>query len=456
MTTLPEQRPAGGLPAPLDPALGAPTPPRLKTRARGPIFAGFAIIVLAFGGFGAWAGLSPLNSAAIAPAVVVAESSRKTVQHLEGGIIKDILVDEGSIVDTGQILIRLDETRARTGYDLLLGQLDAALALQHRLIAERDSLPAIAFPPELSDRRGELAVGPMLAAQERLFAARRKALNGQVAILRQRIAQFRDEITGLEAQQRAKERQVVLIRQEYRGVKELFDKGFERKPRLLALERAEALLEGEHGELIAQISRVRQAIGEAELRIIDLDNNFHQDVATQLRDTEVRVAEMRDRLRAQEDVLQRVDIRAPQSGVVVGLKFRSRLGVIPPGASILDIMPSEDRLVFEARIRPEDIDVVRVGQSAQVRLTAYKQRSTLTVNGRLIHISADRFLDERTGLGYYLAKIEPDPDSLAAAGDVQLQAGMPAEVMIQTGARLAIEYMVNPVIISFTRAFRED
>ncbi|HSE76802.1 MAG TPA: HlyD family efflux transporter periplasmic adaptor subunit, partial [Alphaproteobacteria bacterium] len=146
----------------------------------------------------------------------------------------------------------------------------------------------------------------------------------------------------------------------------------------------------------------------------------------------------------------------PQSGVVVGLKFRSRLGVIPPGASILDIVPSEDRLVFEARVRPEDIDVVRVGQTAQVRLTAYKQRSTLTVNGRLIHISADRFLDERTGLGYYLAKIEPDPDSLAAAGDVQLQAGMPAEVMIQTGARLAIEYMVNPVIISFTRAFRED
>lgn len=456
MTTLPDRRPEGGPLATLDLPLGHPAPPRLKTRARGPIAAGTAIILIAFGGFGTWAGLAPLNSAAIAPAVVVVESARKTVQHLEGGIIKEILIDEGSTVETGQVLIRLDDTRARTSYDLLQGQLDAALALQYRLMAERDGVKEIAFPPELVSRRNDPAIAQILSAQERLFVARRKAQQGQAAVLRQRMAQFREEITGLRAQQRSKERQIALIREEYKGVKELYDKGIERKPRLLALERAEALLEGERGELIALVSRAEQAIGEAELRIIDLDNSFQQDVATQLRDTEVRVAELRDRLRAQEDVLQRVDIRAPQPGVVVGLKFRSRLGVIPPGAAIMDIVPSEDRLIVEARVRPEDVDVVRVGQTAQIRLTAYKQRNTLTVAGKLVHLSADRFLDERSGLAYYLAKIDPDAQSLAEAGNVQLQAGMPAEVMIETGTRLAIDYMVNPVLISFKRAFRED
>lgn len=449
MAGLPQIYELGQLPVPLE-------APPLKTGIGGPVTAGLIIITLAFGGLGIWSGLAPLSSAAIAPGVVNVDTNRKTVQHLEGGIVGDILVTEGSVVEAGQVLVRLDDTRADASYHLLQGQYLATLALEARLAAERDGHPAIAYPTELVRQRGAPDIDEIIAAQDGLFAARLRSLEGETSVLRQRVTLFEEEIKGLRAQQKAKEHQSTLIREEYKSVKELYDKGYERKPRLLALERAQAALEGDRGELIAQISRARQAIGEAELRIIDRENNFQQEVVAELRDVQVKIAELRDRVRAQEDVLQRVDIRAPLAGTVVDLKVHTPGGVIAPGAPILDIVPSEERLVIEARLRPDDIDTVHVGLPAEVRLTAYKRRNTPTIAGHVIQVSADRFIDDRTGLSYYLARIELDDGALDFLEDVKLYPGMPAEVMIETGKRVVIDYLLGPIIDSIRRAFRED
>ncbi len=452
--TLAPADPDPKLPAPLA-ATTAP-PRRLRTGAAGAVVAGFVILLLAFGGFGTWAALAPLSSAAIAPGIIVVEGSRKTVQHLEGGIIKEILVAEGSRVAAGEVLVRLDETRPRTQYELLRGEYLAAIALAARLKAERDDYDSIPFSAELLGRRDEPQVMDIMVGQQRLFDARRTALRGQIEILRQRIAQYGEEIRGLEAQQQAKGQQIALIHEELRAVQELFEKGHERKPRLLALKRASARLKGERGEHIADISRVKQAIGEAELRIIDLSNTFQREVATELREVQRRVSELTERMTGQEDVLRRLEIRAPHGGVVVDLKVHTTDGVIAPRMPILDIVPIGDNLIVEAQVKPEDIDVVHPGLLAQARLTAYGRRTTPTVAGEVVHVSADRFVNERSGTAYYMARVVLDATALAALDDVELYPGMPAEVMIETGQRTAFDYLLSPITRGMERAFREQ
>ncbi len=426
------------------------------TGTRGPIIVGLVILLVAFGGFGSWAALAPLSSAALAPGVVVVEGSRKTVQHLEGGIIKEILVTEGSTVEAGEVLVRLDETGPKTLYNLLLGQYLAGIALEARLIAERDLSESIAFPAELLDEQDDFKVADIIAGQNRLFEARRKSLEGQIDILKQRSTQYEEEVSGLNAQLAATRRQLALIRQELAIVKDLYEKGHETKRRMLALQRAMAGLGGEQGELISDISRVKQRIGESELRIIDLQNSFQREVVGQLRDIQTKISDLSGRIHSQKYTLQRLDIRAPQTGVVVGLKIHTTDGVIGPGMPILDIVPTGDRMIIEARVKPYDIDIVYAGLAAQVRLTAYKRRSTPMVYGHVIHVSADRFVDDLSGVAYYLAKIEVDPSSLALLDDVKLYPGMPADVMIETGQRTALEYMMSPIMNSVHKAFREQ
>ena len=430
-------------------------PKPLKLSLRGPIMTGVAILIVTAGGFGAWAGLSPLSSAAVATGVVTVNSFRKTIQHLEGGIIAELAVTEGAIVRAGQVLLRLDETRARTGNDQLRGQYLAALAFEARLIAERDGLSTIVFPGELAERTNDPKLAEIVQTQQRLFDTRRTSRISERDILRKRIDQLREQIGGSQAQKAAKGRQLALVREEYVAVKELFEQGYERKPRVLALQRAQAAIEGEVGELTADIARTQQAIGETELRIVEIDNKFMQDVAAQTREVQVQLSDLRDRLRQSEEVLGRIDIRAPLAGTVVGLRFHTVGGVVAPGAPILDIVPAEDKLIIEARVRTLDIDVVRAGLEASIRLTAYKQRSTPSIRGTVINVSADRLVDEKTGMPYYLAQIEIDPESLRRAPNVALYPGMPAEVMIETGSRLAIDYLLSPFTDVLDRAFRE-
>ena len=427
----------------------------LTTSIRGPVFLGVAIIAVAFGGLGTWSALASLSSAAIAPGVVAVEGSRKTIQHLEGGIIEDILIEEGAYVEADQVLIRLAETRPNALYAMLLGQYRAARALEARLVAEREGLASIAFPDELVDAAGDPEVIEILQGQTQLFETRRTSREGQIAILQQRTAQYEEQIAGIAAQRRSSQEQIALINDELEGVRELYEKGLAKKTRLLELERAAAELNGEIGQLSAEISRTKQSIGEAELRIIDLDNEFRTEVSNELREVQERLAELEEQLGAQKDVVERLEIRAPQAGIIQGLKFHTPGGVITPGAAILDIVPTEDRLLIEAHVRPEDIDSVHAGLWAEVRLTAYKQRSTPQLDGEVTSISADRFVDERTGIAYYLARVEVDADELARLDDVELYPGMPADVYILTGERKAFEYFLAPITNSMHRAFRE-
>jgi HlyD family secretion protein/epimerase transport system membrane fusion protein len=435
----------------------APTvDPILNTDTRGPIRLGLILIVVFFGGFGTWAALAPLDSAATAPGFIAVDTSRKTVQHLEGGIIDEILVAEGDRVEAGQVLVRLDETRSRAAFDVLESQYLAELAAEARLRTEQKGGAEIDFGERVMAAASDPTVADIISGQRGMFETRRKALDAQIGILTQGKAQAEQEIEGNKAQQQAKKTQLALILEEHKAVKELYEKGYEKKPRVLALQRAAAVLKGEIALLESNVAATRQQIGESDFRILSLRDVFEKDVATELRETQKRIAELEDRVKTQADVLRRIDIVAPQAGTVVGLRFHTAGGVVSPGAPLLDIVPSADRLVVEARVRPDDIDVVHEGLPAQVRLTAYMQRTTPYVEGTVTQVSADHIIDEQTGVAYFKVRVEIDATSLAELDDVDLYPGMPVDVMIKTGERTALDYMLAPITGSMYRAFREQ
>ena len=431
-------------------------PRRVSDSARGTIIAGISILAVFFGGLGTWAALAPLESAVIAPGVVKVEGNRKTMKHLDGGIVAKLLVKEGDLVEKGQLLIQLDETDARARIDILSGQYDSLKALESRLLAERDGLDTIRFPDFLLDRGRDANVAEILAGQINVFETRRASLAGQIAILRQRIVQLQTQISGFHAQKRSQDRQLELIREELAGTRRLYEKGWSPKIRTLALEREAASLEGESGELIADIARTRQAIGEAKLQIAQLQKERLAEATTELRDVQTRLGEVEPRLRWAEETLSRTELAAPVAGYVLGLTAFTVGGVIAPGERVLDIVPADSALIIEARIQPSDIDDVYAGMSAEVQLTAYKRRVVPTVDGVLTWVSADRLTDDRSGEAYYVAYVEIDPESLAEVGDIRLYPGMPAQVMIATGARTALDYLLSPLTASFDRAFREQ
>mgnify|MGYP002641167018 CR=1 FL=1 len=422
-----------------------------------PIVIGCIIIALFFGALGGWAALAPLESAAIAPGEVAIDTKRKTIQHLEGGIIGDILVRDGDVVAAGQVLIRLAEIQSRAELELLQGRYVTASAIEARLIAERDGRTDIAFPDWLLDRLVEPEIIETVSGQVNIFASRRESLNHQTLILGKRIAQFGEEITGLKGQIESENMQLKLIAEESEDVRKLVELGLARRPRLLALEREAAALEGRRSQNLAGIARAKQSISEADLRISELKTAIINEVVQQLSETQAELFDLADRIRASEDKLARTEIRAPIGGTVVNLQVHTPGGVIAPGAPLLDIVPSDDPLVIEARIDPSDIDVVRIGLEAQVRISAFSQRNILPIPGVVNYVSADRLTDERTGAVYYVARIHlEEKDILAALQGAELQSGMQAEVMIATGSRTALEAIIRPISNSFNRAFREN
>ena len=439
---------SGGVPPALEPAK---TP-----NVRLPVAIGFATIAVFFGVFGAWAALSPLDSAAIAPGVVSVDTNRKTIQHFEGGIVGEIKVRDGDKVVAGQVLIRLDDTRGRATLELLRGRQVAASALEARLIAERDGKRKIAFPGWLVKAREHPNVREIIGGQVNIFKARRKALVGQTSILNQGIAQYAEEINGLRGQIGSEDQQYELITDELKGLRDLFEKGFAKKPRILALEREAARIDGSRSQNLARIARARQSIAEARLRINELRTQMINQAVAELREVQSELFELAERVKAAEDVLRRTEIRAPLDGTVVDLQVHTAGGVIAPGERLLDIVPSGERLVVEARVDPGDIDVVHPGLRARVRFTAFNQRSVVAIDGIVTAVSADSLVDERSGLSYYLARVELAESFGKQPGDVTLYPGMPAEVMIVTGARTALDYFLRPISRSLNRAFRED
>jgi HlyD family secretion protein len=431
----------------------APVPPTPFARTRGLIVAGTACVMVFVIGAGGWSAMAPLESAAMAPGTVEVESSRKTVQHLEGGIIGEILVKDGDAVVEGQTLIRLDDTKARTTLAALQGQIWDALAREARLLAERDGDDRIAVPAALAESRDPAAL-LVVAGQQKIFETRRTLFASKSELIRQRILQVKEEIVGLRAQEAASKKRIALAQEEMIGLRQLVEKGLERKPRMLQLDRDIAEMEGKRGETVASVARAQQSIAESEVNILNLKNDTANEVANDLRDTQKKIHELSEQIQAARDVLARIAVKAPQSGLVTDLKVHTPGGVIQQGEPLLDIVPQADRLIVTAQVKPEDINVVHAGLPAHVRFTPYKQRRTPPIEANVTYVSADRLIDKKTGQPYYAAKLRVD-EAMLAEHNVELVAGMPGEVMIKTGETTYALYALSPVLDSFNRAFRE-
>jgi len=422
---------------------------------RKPIIAGVAITVGFVATFGAWAAFAPIVSAVIAPGVVRVEGQRKTIQHLEGGIVSEILVRDGERVEQGQVLVRLDDTQPQANLKLLRGRFLVAKALEARLMARRDDLPVINFPKVL--RGGDAnEIAPILAGQVRIFQARTNALNTETSILNRRIFQLDEEISGLQGQIRSSERQLVLIRDELSVLLELLEKGLTRRDRILVLQRNVAEIEGNQSRLVADVARAGQKITETQLQIDGLRTNLMNDVVQLLSDTRKELFDLAQRMVSLEDILSRTEVQAPLAGTVVDLAVHSIRGVVAPGARLLDIVPKIQSLVVEVKVQPIDIDIVRVELSAEVRFTAFDTSTSTPVEGIVKSVSADRLTDDLTGADYFLARVEVTGELDDALNGAELLPGMQAEVMIQTGERTPLDYLISPVSKSLQRAMREQ
>ncbi|MCR6630845.1 MAG: HlyD family type I secretion periplasmic adaptor subunit [Magnetospirillum sp.] len=413
---------------------------------------GFATVLLAFGGFGLWAGLAPLNAAAVAQGEVKVENYRKTIQHMEGGIIRSILVRDGDEVQAGQPVIMLDDTAIRARWTQLTFQLWDTLATRARLQAERAEAAAVDFS-QLPDRDHPRA-REVIHAQEQLFKARRTMLSGQVAVLRKRMVLYEREAEALTAEQNSADRQLRLMEQEIKSTQYLVDRGLGRMPQLLALKREAERLTGQRDDHGARVARLRQAQASTELEIANITYKQMDEVATQLRESEAQARDLEQQLAAVTDSLKRTVVRSPQDGVVLGLKVHTVGAVLQPGEALMDVVPRNENLVVEARVAPEDIDRVYVGREAHVRFHTFLHGVTPPVDGKVTHVSADLFHDERDGRPYYQARVALVPESLKALPG-PLSPGMQTDVLITTGERTALEYFVAPLQRALSTAMRE-
>ncbi|WP_207461090.1 HlyD family type I secretion periplasmic adaptor subunit [Azospirillum sp. SYSU D00513] len=427
-------------------------PPRIRHLA----LLGTAVTVLWFGLFGGWAAVARLDSAAMAAGALTSESHRKTIQHLDGGIVRAIHVRDGDRVSTGQVLVELDDTRAGAEVALADTQFRFALARGDRLRAELADAADVTFNPVLLAAQGQPEVAAMIEGQRRQFLARRTAHHGQIDILNKRIDEFTSEIAALTAQEAAVAAQIGFIAEELKDARTLLAKGLMTRPRTLALEREAASLQGRRGELLAGLSKVRQSISAAELQKIDLDNARRKEITQEMEAVGKEQADAAERLVAARDVLGRTVVRAPQDGTVVGLSLFTKGGVIRTGEPLLDIVPEKDQLLADVRVNPADIDTVRPGLTARVQLVSYNSRVIPTVEGTVLTVSADGLKDERTGEFYYLARVKLSPADIAALPDVELQPGMPVHAMIRIGERTALDYLLTPLTQSLASAMREQ
>jgi HlyD family type I secretion membrane fusion protein len=415
------------------------------------------LLVIAGGGaaLAAWAAYAPLSGAVIAPGFVKVDLNRRVVQHQEGGTVRAVRVRDGERVRQGQELLVLEDVRVDAALDLQRTQLDAERAKAARLEAERAYAPRPVFPPDLARRSGEPKLGEQLARETVLFRARRDALETQIALLRKQIAETGGEIEALGAQLAAEERALRLQKEELAANEGLLAQGYVQKTRVMTLQRATAEYEARHGERRAELSKARQRAAELELRILSMRNAYVQTAADELKEASARIFDLEERIRPSRDAAERQRIHAPIDGEVVGLRVFSRGAVIGPREVLMEIVPDDKRLIVEARIRPEDINYVRSGTHAEVRLTAYQQRTTPLVRGTVMYVSADRMVEPQTGAPYYVVQVDVTGQALAEAGNLRLQAGMPAEVYMRTDSRSAADYLLAPVTAYLRRAMRE-
>jgi len=416
---------------------------------------GLAVLLLGLVLIGTWLALAPLSGAVIAPGFVKVDTNRKVVQHQEGGIVKQVLVRDGEHVREGQVLVVIDDVRLDATLDLLRTQHDGERAKAARLEAERAFLPAVSFPPELAARGGEPKVAELLQRETALFRARREALDSQIAVLRKQIRQTEDEAKALDGQIAAEARALKSQKEELAVNQQLLQQGFVQKTRLMSLERAVAEYEARWEEHRAELAKTRQRASELELRVLAQRNGYVQSATDELKEASTRLFDLEERLRPSKDASDRQRISSPIAGEVVGMRVFSPGSVIGPREVLMEIVPEDKTLIVEARIRPEDINHVRAGSPAEVRLTAYKTRTTPLVEGSVHYVAADRMVDPQTGAPYYVVHVDVSADALVDAGNLRMQAGMPAEVYIRTDSRTAFDYILAPVTSYLRRGMRE-
>ena len=383
---------------------------------------------------GGWFFFMPLAGAVVVPGNLVVESNVKTIQHPTGGVVADIRVVNGTRVKAGDLLVRLDATQARASLQVVSKQLDELRARIARLAAERDGRARIGFSTELAARSSDETVQTLLASEDALFKARANARQSQRELQRGRIAQLNEEISGLETQVASRAKQLELIQGELGGVQDLYDKHLVPLARLTALQREAARIDGERGQLVSSIAETKSKIGEAELQIVRLDQDFRGEVVKDLGEAQGKEAELTERAVAARDLLDRIEVRAPASGLVHQLAAHTIGGVIRPGDAIMEIVPDREDLQIEARLQPQDIDHVHPGQPAFVRFSAFNQRTTPQLTGSVSYVSADTSHDQQTNAPYFTVRVVlPDEERRRLAGQ-QLVPGMPAEVFMQTGS----------------------
>ncbi|WP_244561530.1 HlyD family type I secretion periplasmic adaptor subunit [Ensifer aridi] len=433
-----------------------PEPLTVREVVKGPVRLGFAVIFIFVLGGLAWSLLAPIAAGAVAPGIISPDGSRRTVQHLEGGIIQALKVRDGDLVRAGDPIVLLESTQAAAAHELLLEQSRTLAATRLRLLAEQAGNDAIVFPNEMlaADDPG---LREVVQGQISIFEMRRASFASQLQVLDDRANQFREQISALEAQVESADSQLALITQELAGKEKLLRKALVTSPEMLQLQRAQAALRGERGRYLGSIAEIRQKIGEIATQRISLRATRSEETSTELERVRAEMASVSERLNASQDILDRTTVTAPVSGKVVNLRFKSIGGVILGGEPILEIVPTEERLLIDTRITPGDIDVVTVGLTATVHLTAFSSRGLPRVQGVIRSLSADRIVDEATGQAYYLARVEVPREELAALDkSIVLVPGMPAEVLIVTAEQTAFDYMIEPFRAAFRRGLRES
>lgn len=416
---------------------------------------GLIVLLLTFGVFGLWAYFAPIDGAALASGFVTVKSYKKTVQHLDGGIVSQLLVKDGDIINAGDLLLTLDGTENKAQLEIARGQYITLAAQVARLEAERDGKSRVVYPAALNDAT-EPRTREAEKTENQIFIARKNAHEGEMDVLKQRIGQLNSKIDGLKGQRTSKQTLVASYSEEASDLKELLAEGFADKQRLRDVERNHTLNQGEISALTSDIAATQIQIGETKLEILQLEKKFQEEVAGKLSEAQTDLYDVAQRMRATLDKVVRIDIKAPVSGRVMGLAVHTLGGVILPGHPILDIVPQQEELIIEAQVSPLDIDRVSIGLVAEVRFTAFKQALTPIIEGKVINLSADRLIEEKTGTPYYLAQIELTPDSYQKMKHLELVPGMPVEVLIKTGERSVFEYLIKPISNAFARSFIED
>jgi HlyD family secretion protein len=434
---------------------GAPSGIGAEASIRRHIVAGSILVVVLAIGLGGWASTAEISGALIAQGTVVVDSNVKKVQHPTGGVVGEVRVHDGDRVKAGDILVRLDETVTRANLSIVTKGLNELYARKARLAAERDSAATMAIPRELAGSLDNPDVKDAMDSERKLFELRRTARLGQKDQLQQRISQLQEQITGLTAQREAKDKELGFIDQELSGVRDLWQRNLVQLNRLTSLERDEAKAQGERGQLISSVAEAKGRISEIQLQILEVDQQFTSDVAKELRETDSKIGEAVERKVTAEDQLRRIDIRAPQDGVVFQSTASTVGGVITAGDQIMQIVPESDKLSVEVKVEPKDIDKVAFGQPVLLRFSAFNQRTTPELNGTVQRIAADTSNDQRTGQSYYVVRIDIDDGEVARLGNVRLTPGMPVETFIQTGERTLVSYLVKPLHDQLMRSFRE-